>query len=102
MTMLHGYGMNERAATLAAWRYSCACSLIQITAALVPDDFSCEPPQSTRALNRSVAFDVMKKDRAAIRLYEQMGAIPIGDITHHHSQGLNEPAVVYIAPTLTD
>jgi hypothetical protein len=46
--MLHGYGMNEQAATLAAWRYPCACSLIQITAALVPDDSSCEPPQSTR------------------------------------------------------
>jgi GNAT superfamily N-acetyltransferase len=54
-----------------------------------------------RALNRSVAFDVMKKDRTAIRLYEQMGAIPIGDITHHHSDDLNEPAVVYIAPTPT-
>jgi hypothetical protein len=43
----------------------------------------------------------MKKDRTAIRLYERMGAIPIGDITHYHSHGLNEPAVVYIAPTLT-
>ncbi len=43
----------------------------------------------------------MKKDHTAIRLYEQMGAIPIGDITHHHSHGLNEPAVVYIAPTPT-
>jgi hypothetical protein len=49
--MLHGYGMTERAATLAALRYPGACSLIQITAALVPDDSSCEPPQSTRALS---------------------------------------------------
>jgi GNAT superfamily N-acetyltransferase len=57
--------------------------------------------EHARSLNRSVAFDVMKKDRTAIRLYERMGAIPIGDITHHHSHGLNEPAVVYIAPTPT-
>jgi GNAT superfamily N-acetyltransferase len=55
--------------------------------------------EHARSLNRSVAFDVMKKDRAAIRLYERMGAIPIGAITHHHSDGLSEPAVVYIAPT---
>lgn len=56
--------------------------------------------EHARSLNRSVAFDVMKKDRTAIRLYERMGAIPIGDITHHHSHGLNEPAVVYIMPRL--
>jgi hypothetical protein len=57
--------------------------------------------EHAHALSRPVAFDVMAKDRPAIRLYERMGAIPIGAITHHHSDGLSEPAVVYTAPTLT-
>lgn len=48
-----------------------------------------------RALHRAVAFDVMTKDRAAISLYEQLGARRLGTITHHHGDGLTEPAVVY-------
>lgn len=45
-----------------------------------------------RALGRAVAFDVMDKDRAAIRLYERMGARRIGTIVHRHRGGLSEPA----------
>jgi GNAT superfamily N-acetyltransferase len=47
---------------------------------------------------RSVAFDVMLKDRDAIRLYESLGCKFLGQITHHHSDGLEEPAAVYEAP----
>lgn len=49
------------------------------------------------ALGLSVAFDVMEKDKAAIRLYERMGALRLDAITHHHSDGLSEPAAVYVA-----
>lgn len=42
----------------------------------------------------------MEKDRAAIRLYERLGAKRIGSITHHHSDGLREPAAVYVAAPL--
>lgn len=48
-----------------------------------------------RASGLAVALDVMKKDRVAIRLYEKMGARRLGSITHHHSDGLTEPAAVY-------
>lgn len=51
------------------------------------------------ALGLSVAFDVMEKDQAAIRLYERMGARRLGAITHRHSDGLSEPAAVYVAAT---
>lgn len=46
----------------------------------------------------SVAFDVMLKDHAAIRLYEAVGCQRLGTITHEHSDGLTEPAAVYLAP----
>ncbi|WP_063629953.1 GNAT family N-acetyltransferase [Nocardia sp. BMG51109] len=48
---------------------------------------------------RAVAFDVMLKDRAAIRLYEKMGCQRIGTITHTHSGDQAEPAAVYVAPS---
>ena len=48
---------------------------------------------------RSVALDVMAKDQAAIRLYEQLGARRIGAVTHHHGDGLTEPAVVFAFPS---
>ena len=50
-----------------------------------------------RSLHRTVAFDVMNKDRAAIRLYERMGARRLAEITHHYGDGLTEPATVYAA-----
>lgn len=43
-----------------------------------------------------VAFDVMLKDRAAIRLYEASGCTRIGLIEHHHGGGQVEPAAVYV------
>ena len=53
--------------------------------------------EHARSVGRAVAFDVMTKDRAAISLYERMGARRVAEITHHHSDGLTEPAVVYVA-----
>jgi ribosomal protein S18 acetylase RimI-like enzyme len=46
-----------------------------------------------------MAFDVMLKDQAAIRLYEATGCKRLGIIDHHHSDGKTEPAAVYVAPT---
>ncbi|MFD4323586.1 GNAT family N-acetyltransferase [Nocardioides sp. NPDC058538] len=43
-----------------------------------------------------VVFDVMLKDRAAIRLYEASGCTRIGLIEHHHGDGQVEPAAVYV------
>lgn len=43
----------------------------------------------------AVAFDVMLKDQAAIRLYEAAGCQRIGAIEHLHSDGSSEPAAVY-------
>jgi GNAT superfamily N-acetyltransferase len=51
------------------------------------------------ALNSySLAFDVMAKDKHAIRLYERAGCQRIGEILHEHSAGEREPAYVYVAP----
>lgn len=47
---------------------------------------------------RSIAFDVMLKDERAIALYESLGCRRLGRITHRHSDGLAEPAVVYAGP----
>jgi GNAT superfamily N-acetyltransferase len=49
----------------------------------------------------AVAFDVMLKDRDAIRLYEKIGCQRIGTITHIHSNDQIEPAAVYVAPSRT-
>lgn len=46
----------------------------------------------------AIAFDVMLKDQAAIRLYERLGAQRIVSITHRYGDGLTEPAVVYTVP----
>jgi hypothetical protein len=46
-----------------------------------------------------MAFDVMLKDRDAIRLYEAIGCQRLGTITHEHGDGQFEPAAVYGAPT---
>lgn len=48
-----------------------------------------------RTSGLAVALDVMEKDRAAIRLYESLGARRLGAVTHHHGEGLAEPAAVY-------
>lgn len=54
--------------------------------------------EHARTLGKAVAFDVMLKDRDAIRLYEALGCKLIGQITHQHSDGLQEPAAVFQAP----
>lgn len=45
-----------------------------------------------------LVLDVMLKDQAAIALYERLGCRRLGTIDHHHSDGLIEPAVIYVAP----
>ncbi|WP_131816740.1 GNAT family N-acetyltransferase [Nocardia salmonicida] len=47
---------------------------------------------------RPIAFDVMLKDRAAIRLYERAGCIRIGEFDYTHSDGQTERAAVYAVP----
>lgn len=54
--------------------------------------------QYAMALGKRMVFDVMLKDKRAIRLYEALGCELLGTITHHHSDGLEEPAAVYAAP----
>jgi ribosomal protein S18 acetylase RimI-like enzyme len=46
-----------------------------------------------------LVFDVMLKDQAAIHLYETLGCHRLGTIDHRHSDGLVEPAAVYLAPS---
>lgn len=43
----------------------------------------------------SIAFDVMEKDHAAIRLYESLGAQKLGSVTHVYGDGHAEPAIAY-------
>lgn len=50
------------------------------------------------ALGKHLVFDVMLKDEKAIRLYEALGCKRLSSITHHHGNGLEEPAAVYVAP----
>jgi GNAT superfamily N-acetyltransferase len=52
-----------------------------------------------RALGFAVALDVMLKDRAAIKLYERLGAKRISDVTHQYGDGLTEVGAVYVVPT---
>lgn len=54
--------------------------------------------QEAESLSRHLVFDVMLKDQKAIQLYESLGSRRLGTITHHHSEGLEEPAAVYVAP----
>jgi ribosomal protein S18 acetylase RimI-like enzyme len=49
-----------------------------------------------RTCGLAIAFDVMLKDQAAIRLYERLGAQRIADLTHHYGDGLAEPAAIYV------
>jgi GNAT superfamily N-acetyltransferase len=46
----------------------------------------------------AIAFDVMRKDRAAIRLYERLGAQHLADTQHRHGEGASEPAAIYTIP----
>jgi GNAT superfamily N-acetyltransferase len=48
---------------------------------------------------RLMVFDVMQKDRTAIRLYEMMGCEQIGTTEHDAGDGSSHPAVVYVAPS---
>lgn len=45
-----------------------------------------------------VVFDVMRKDRDAITLYEALGCRLVGTTEHTHGDGLSEPALIYEAP----
>ena len=52
-----------------------------------------------QARQLAIAFDVMLKDRAAIRLYERLGAERIGGLSHQYGDGLAEPAAIYLVPS---
>jgi GNAT superfamily N-acetyltransferase len=49
-----------------------------------------------RSNGLAIALDVVLKDRAAIRLYERLGAERIGDIDHRYGDGLTAAGVVYV------
>lgn len=51
-----------------------------------------------RAQGRQLVLEVLEKDRAAIRLYERMGWIRIGTLTHAFGEGQRAPALVYALP----
>jgi GNAT superfamily N-acetyltransferase len=44
----------------------------------------------------AIALDVVLKDRAAIRLYERLGAERISDINHRYGDGLTAAGAVYV------
>ncbi|SED90959.1 Ribosomal protein S18 acetylase RimI [Streptomyces sp. 3213] len=45
-----------------------------------------------------LVLDVMTKDHAAIRLYERLGWIKIGEAAHQYGDGQQIDAVCYVAP----
>ncbi|TXL92114.1 GNAT family N-acetyltransferase [Streptomyces sp. IB2014 016-6] len=45
-----------------------------------------------------LVLDVMTKDTAAMRLYERLGWLRIGETAHHFGNGESIPAVCYVAP----
>lgn len=49
-----------------------------------------------RSRGLAIALDVVLKDRAAIRLYERLGAVRISDIDHRYGDGLTAAGVVYV------
>lgn len=49
-----------------------------------------------RSRGLATALDVMLKDRAAIRLYERLGAERISAIDHRYGDGLTEAGMVYV------
>ncbi|MEU7634396.1 MULTISPECIES: GNAT family N-acetyltransferase [Actinomycetes] len=51
-----------------------------------------------RARKLAIAFDVMLKDRAAISLYESLGAERVAEIVHRAAPNIEEPAAVYLIP----
>lgn len=49
-----------------------------------------------RSHGLAIALDVVLKDRAAIRLYERLGAERISDVIHRYGDGLTAAGVVYV------
>jgi GNAT superfamily N-acetyltransferase len=47
---------------------------------------------------RLMVFDVMEKDKLAIRLYEMVGCTRIGTVQHDAGNGTLHPAVIFVAP----
>ena len=48
--------------------------------------------------DRRLVLDVMTKDTAAIRLYERLGWLKIGEAEHRYGEGQSIDAVCYVAP----
>ena len=53
-------------------------------------------PSQTSPRGLAIALDVVLKDRAAIRLYERLGAERISDINHRYGDGLTAAGAVYV------
>ncbi len=51
-----------------------------------------------RELSLRAVLDVMVKDGAAIRTYENLGWQRLGSITHHFGDNRTEPALAYVSP----
>jgi ribosomal protein S18 acetylase RimI-like enzyme len=47
------------------------------------------------SVGRSVALDVMAKDRGAIRLYERLGGQRLGETVHFYGTDSVEPSLVF-------
>jgi len=56
----------------------------------------------TQSHGRRAVFDVMAKDRAAIRLYERVGCVRLGTTMHTFGDGQQVPAYCYAAPGALD
>ena len=49
-------------------------------------------------IGRTVVFDVMATDAAAVHLYDRSGAEQIAEVTHRFGDGRTGPALVYVFP----
>jgi ribosomal protein S18 acetylase RimI-like enzyme len=49
--------------------------------------------------DRRLVLDVMAKDAAAIRLYERLGWLGIGETMHHYGAGQTAHACCCVAPS---
>src|SRR5690625_1130465 len=54
-----------------------------------------EAVAAARVRDWQLVLDVLEKDRAAIRLYERMGWVRIGRLTHEFGDGERAPALAY-------
>jgi len=54
--------------------------------------------QYANSLQRRAVLDVMAKDKAAIRTYENLGWVHLADLRHAYGHDQYEPALAFISP----